>query len=396
MRLTPETLPAIQAALDKADLDGWLIYDFRHTNPVAGAVLGLQSMVSRRVFVLIPRTGAPAAITHAIEQSDWVNWPTNWKKVVYSGWRALEKELASLVKGKRVAMEVSEGDAVPYVDRIPAGVLEMVRAAGATGVQHSGELIAQFVSGWTAEHVESHKRAAEALAAIAAEVQRECGRRAREGQPATEYEAMEWIRSAFESRHLFTDHGPNVSVGANAANPHYEPTAERSARVELGQVLLIDLWAHEDGGMWADQTWMAWLGDDAIPSDVTRAWEAVRDARDAAIARIRRGLASQDGVRGADADDAARAILAERGFESAIWHRTGHSIDIHELHGSGPNLDNLETRDVRRLIEGCGFSIEPGVYFPGRFGIRSEVNAVVWNGELLVTPGGIQTDLHRV
>jgi Xaa-Pro aminopeptidase len=292
-------------------------------------------------------------------------------------------------------MEYSAGDAVPYLDRIPAGVLEMVRTAGAE-VASSGDLITRFVAGWTDELLTSHTRTAEALAAIAGEVLKECGRRARAGDPASEFEAMEWIRAAFAARRLITDHGPNVSAGANAANPHYEPTAESSATVGLGSVLLIDLWAHEDGGMWADQTWMAWTGDDPIPADVTAAWEAVRDARDAAIARIRRGLANVDGVRGADADDAARGVLIERGFEQAIWHRTGHSIDVHELHGSGPNLDNLETRDDRRLIDGSGFSVEPGVYFPGRFGIRSEVNAVVWKGELVVTPSRTQTGMLRV
>lgn len=392
MRLSPAMLAEVQSALADAGLDGWLLYDFRGTNPIAGAMLGLEGMVSRRVFTLIPREGVPTAITHAIEQGPWTDWPRAWKKVVYSGWRALETELTALVAGRRVAMEYSAGNSVPYLDRIPAGVIEMVRAAGADIVT-SGDLVTRFFAGWTDDLVASHRRAGEALAAIAEEVLRECGRRARAGTPASEFEAMGWIRDAFAARHLITDHGPNVSVGANAANPHYEPTAAASAPVELGKVLLIDLWAHEDGEMWADQTWMAWVGDDPVPDDVTKAWEAVRDARDAAIARITTGLAAREDVRGADADDAARAVLDERGFTSAIWHRTGHSIDVHELHGSGPNLDNLESRDERRLIDGSGFSIEPGVYFPGKFGIRSEVNAVVWKGELVVTPSRIQRDL---
>jgi len=395
MRLTPTTLPDVQAVLASVGVDGWLLYDFRGTNPVASAMLGLEGMVSRRVFVLVPRNGVPTAITHAIEQGPWRDWPPSWNKVVYSGWRALEREVAALAKGKRLAMEYSAGDGVPYLDRIPAGVIELVRGS-ASEIVASGELITRFVAGWTADHLASHTRAAEALAAIAGEVMRECGRRARAGNPATEHEAMEWIRAAFAARRLITDHGPNVSAGANAANPHYEPTAESSARVELDSVLLVDLWAHEDGGMWADQTWMAWVGDAPVPAEVTKAWLAVRDARDAAITRIRTGLAARDGVRGADADDAASAVLTERGFADAIWHRTGHSIDVHELHGSGPNLDNLETRDDRRLIDGCGFSIEPGVYFPGHFGVRSEVNGVVWKGELVVTPQRMQVDLLGV
>jgi Xaa-Pro aminopeptidase len=395
MRLTPAQLPEIQAALAAAGVDGWLLYDFRGTNPIASSLLGLEGMVSRRVFALIPRTGVPVALTHAIEQGPWKDWPGEWKKIVYSGWRGFETELTNLVRGKRVAMEYSAGDAIPYVDRIPAGVIELVKSSGAQ-IASSGDLVTRFFAGWSPAGFDSHKRSAEAIAAIAEEVMRECGRRARTATPATEFEAMEWIRTAFTARRLITDHGPNVSVGANAANPHYEPTADASARIGNNNVLLIDLWAYEEGGVWADQTWMAWIGDGEIPADVTRAWTAVRDARDAASALITAKLASSAEVRGADADDAARAVLTERGYADAIWHRTGHSIDPHALHGSGPNIDNLETREERRLIDRCGFSIEPGVYFPGKFGMRTEVNGVVWDGGLVITPGRIQTELLRV
>jgi Xaa-Pro aminopeptidase len=395
MKLTPQILPDVQRALAAANVDAWLLYDFRGTNPIASSLLGLHGLVSRRVFALIPRTGTPVALTHAIEQGPWSDWPREWGKVVYSGWRAFEKELTTLVRGKRVAMEYSPGDAIPYLDRIPAGVIELVRNSGATVVT-SGDLVTRFFAGWSAEGFASHKQSAEALSAIAQEVMRECGRRARTDKPATEYEAMEWIRSAFGARKLITDHGPNVSVGANAANPHYEPTADASALITKDNVLLIDLWAYEEGGVWADQTWMAWIGDGDVPDDVQGAWEAVRDARDAAGALITRELAAGRDVSGADADDAARTILVSRGYESAIWHRTGHSIDPHALHGSGPNIDNLETREERRLIRGCGFSIEPGVYFPGRFGMRTEVNGVVWDEGLVITPEKIQQELLRV
>jgi Xaa-Pro dipeptidase len=391
-------LPDVQRMLADAGLDGWLLYDFRGTNPIASSLLGLHGLVSRRVFAFIPAHGAPVALTHAIEQGPWSDWPPSWGKVVYSGWRAFEAELATIVRGKRVAMEYSGGDAIPYLDRVPAGVIELVRASGATAIVPSGDLVTRFFAGWSEGGLAAHRRTAEALASIVKEVMQECGRRARSANPATEYEAMEWIRQAFAARRIVTDHGPNVSVGANAANPHYEPTAETSSVIATDSVLLIDLWAYEEAGpgIWADQTWMAWIGDGAVPADVERAWLAVRDARDAAIAHIGGALAAGSSVSGADADDAARGVLVERGFSDAILHRTGHSIDPYALHGSGPNLDNLETREERRLIEGCGFSIEPGVYLPGRFGVRSEVNGVVWNGALLVTPVEYQRDLLRV
>lgn len=398
VRLTPAVLPEVQRMLTDAGLDGWLLYDFRGTNPIATSLLGLHGLVSRRVFAYIPARGTPVALTHAIEQGPWSDWPPSWGKVVYSGWRAFEAELATLVTGKRVAMEYSAGDAIPYLDRIPAGVIELVRAAGVTDIVASGDLVTRFFAGWSAEGLAAHQRTAAALASIVQEVMRECGRRARTDNPASEFEAMEWIRQAFAARRIVTDHGPNVSVGANAANPHYEPTAEQSSRITVDNVLLIDLWAYEEAGpgIWADQTWMAWVGDGAVPADVERAWLAVRDARDAAIAHVSGALAARRPVSGADADDAARGVLVARGFADVILHRTGHSIDPHALHGSGPNLDNLETREERRLIEGCGFSIEPGVYLPGKFGVRSEVNGVVWNGALVVTPAEYQRELLRV
>jgi Xaa-Pro aminopeptidase len=395
MRLTPETLPAIQQALTAAGVDGWLLYDFRATNPVAGQMLGLEGMVSRRVFCLVPRTGAPVAITHAIEQGPWTDWPSAWGKVVYSGWEPLTAELGALVAGRTVAMEYSPEDAVPYVDRIPAGVIEMVRAAGATVVT-SGNLVSQFFAAWTADDVRTHLATAEALASIADEVLTECGRRARAGTPVREFEAMQWVQDAFRARKLITDHGPNVSIGANAANPHYEPTAAHSDLVVTGQVLLLDLWAHPADGMWADQTWMAWVGDDPIPARVQAAWAAVRDARDAAITQLRTAHAAGAPLRGADADDAARHLLIARGYAGQILHRTGHSIDRVSLHGSGPNLDNLESRDVRDLVPGCGFSVEPGVYFAGEFGIRSEVNGVIQADAVVITPGVIQQEMLRV
>ena len=202
---------------------------------------------------------------------------------------------------------------------------------------------------------------------------------------------MEWIRKAFDARRLITDHGPNVSVGANGANPHYEPTADKSATIKRGDILLVDLWAREKGGVFADQTWMGSLGP---PSDRDKSiWLAVRDARDAAIALLRERLASGAPVRGGEADDAARAVITARGFGPYFTHRTGHSIDSSGLHGSGAHLDNLETREERALIPGVGFSIEPGIYLAGDVGMRSEVNGFVGADGVLITPSDYQKDL---
>src|SRR5687768_1998380 len=388
--LTRELLPALQSALADEKLDGWLLYDFHGLNPVALGMLELRGMTTRRIFVYIPRSGAPVAITHAIEQGPWADWPPDWKKEVYSGWRALESALSKLVKGKRIAMEYSPGDAVPYVDRVPAGVIDMVRAAGAT-VESSANLISMFYAVWTDEQRASHERAARAVATIGREAMKLAGSRAESATPLTEFALNQWILERFESGGLSTDHGPIVAIGPNAANPHYEPTRDASATIKRGDVLLIDLWAKEKDGVFADQTWMGSLGP--LSERDNSIWLAVRDARDAAIALLSERITARKPVRGGEVDDAAREVIVKRGYGELFIHRTGHSIDSRDLHGSGPHIDNLETREERELIPGVGFSIEPGVYLAGEVGMRSEVNGFIGSDGLLITPADYQREM---
>jgi Xaa-Pro dipeptidase len=388
--LQAESLAPLQSALDREGLDGWLLYDFHGLNPVAVGMLELPGMTTRRFFVWIPRSGSPVAITHAIEQGPWAEWPAQWTREKYSSWRALESLLARVVGGKRVAMEYSPGDAVPYLDRIPAGVLEMVRNAGATVVS-SGALVSAFYAVWTGAQRASHERAARAVSIIGQEAIRLAASRASSATPLTEFALQSWIKERFEAGGLETDHGPIVAIGPNAANPHYEPTVDNSATINRGDILLIDLWAREKGGVFADQTWMGSLGQ---PSDRDKSiWLAVRDARDAAISLLRTRVSAGKPVRGGEVDDAARAVITDRGYGEYFIHRTGHSIDPRDLHGSGPHIDNLETREERELTVGVGFSIEPGIYLPGDVGMRSEVNGFIGSDGLLITPADYQKDL---
>jgi len=391
--LTPDTLSAFQSALADAGVDGWLLFDFRGVNPVAKELLRIEGMATRRQLAWIPVQGAPVAFMHAIEQGPWSHWPAVWQRELYTSWKSLESLLARYVARKRVAMEYSPGDAVPYLDRIPAGVVEMVRAAGAEVVS-SGELVSRFYAVWSDHDIESHLRAAEQIATIAREALAFAGRRAHAGHAITEHELMRWILDQFRAHDLSTDHGPNVSAGENAANPHYEPSPSHPRPIRVGEILLIDLWAREEGGVYADQTWIASVGEPS--AEARQIWSAVRDARDRAIALVRDASERGTTLRGAEVDDAARSVIVERGYGSYFTHRTGHSIDARDLHGSGPHLDNLETREERLLIPGVGFSIEPGVYMPGKIGMRSEVNVFLRPGEAVVTPKVYQVDLIEV
>ena len=392
--LNANSLPALQSALRAAGLDGWLLYDFRGLNPVAGALLGIRGMVTRRIFAWIPASGTPVAITHAIEQGPWVDWPSAWGKHVYSAWPDMESLLATLVRGKKIAMEYSPGDAVPVVDRIPAGVLELVRASGAEVVT-SGELVTQFFAVWSADEIASHRRNAEVLRALAMAAFERIGAAVGAGTSIHEHEVMEWLLEQFKAKGVWTDHGPIVAATENAANPHYEPSAAHPRAFRKGDVALIDLFATNEGqpggSMWADQTWMAVIG--APSARQLEVWTAIRDARDAAIALLSERLGNDTPVRGREADAASRAVIEARGFGKFFTHRTGHSIDARGLHGIGPNIDDLETRDDRLLIPGVGFSIEPGIYIAGEIGMRTEVNAYVTESGLVVTPSEIQREL---
>jgi Xaa-Pro aminopeptidase len=387
-----ETLARVQKELTDAGLEGWLLWNFKGANPIASGLLGLPAM-SRRWFVLLPARGEPVALTHRIEQQPWEGWIG--EKRVYLAWQELERQLGEMLAGySRVAMEYSPSDAVPYVDRTPAGVLELVRAAGVEVVP-SEDLVTAFYARWSERGRESHLRAAAALKETALGAFDRIGELLRAGRTPTEWEIKGWVRDELQRRGLMVDADAIVGVNANAANPHYAPTAERSAPIRRGDVVLIDLWGKEDeAAVYADQTWMAYVGAD-VPERVRTIWEAVRDARDAALARVRAAWSAGEPIAGWQLDDAARGVLRERGWAEHFIHRTGHSNDV-EIHGSGPNLDNLETRDTRRLIPGVGFSVEPGVYLTGHLGFRTEIDVYMGpNGPEVTTPEP-QREIYRI
>jgi Xaa-Pro dipeptidase len=389
---TTEMLDRIQQRLRESDLDGWLLYDFRGNNPIAAGVLGLPPL-SRRLFVLVPAEGPPVALTHRIEQQPWRGWIGQNR--VYLSWNSFESGLREMLGGsRRVAVEHSEGDAVPYVDRVPGGVLEIIRSAGVEIVS-SGDLVSAFYSRWGDEGAASHRRAARVLRNTVHAAFDRIGARLRSGDTPTEWEIRGWIVDELLSRGLTMGADAIVAVDGNAANPHYVPAADGHSMIAPGCLLLIDLWGKEnEGAIYADQTWMAYIGS-AIPARIETLWSCVHDAREAALTSISTRHDGGEPLAGFEVDDVARSVFRQRGLEEVFIHRTGHSID-RELHGSGPNIDNLETRDTRLLIPGIGFSIEPGLYIPGEVGIRSEVDVFMAPSGPEVTTPDRQHSIHRI
>jgi Xaa-Pro aminopeptidase len=373
--------------LDDLDADGWLIFDFHGINPVAGRMLNLGGLASRRIFVWLPRDGEFVTVAHKIELQPVEHFPG--RVIPYARYQELHEALRAIVNGKTVAMEISPDDAVPYLDRIPYGVVGLLTRLGATVIP-SAPLVSQFAASWSGQELENHKYAAEVLARVAREALERAVRSAGTGLRETALQAE--VIAAMKDGGLVLSSPPIVGFGANAANPHYEPEQGADAELGEGDVVLLDLWGGRSREtVFADQTWMGFAGR-LPPPHVTTVWETVRDARDAAIQRMRDAVDAGQRVFGFELDQAARRVITNAGYGEFFVHRTGHSID-RDLHGSGPHLDDFETHDDRELLPGVGFSVEPGVYLPGRFGVRSEVNVYYGGGGPLVTPADPQRDL---
>ena len=381
-------LEAIQEALAAEGIDGWLFFDHHRRDPLAYRVLGLPAdrTATRRWYYLIPANGEPGGLVHSIESAALDGLPGAITK--YSSWTTQIEGLGRLLAGqRRVAMQYSPGCAIPYVSMVDAGTLELVRGTGVEVVS-SADLVQQFEARWTMANLESHIESGIKVDRIRREAFELVAARLRVGETITEFGVKSFIRDRFAAAGLVTDHGPIVGVNENSSNPHYEPQAEASREIRRGDWLLIDMWAKADApkGVYYDITWTGFCGTEP-PAEIANVFGIVTEARDRAVRFVQEGLRAGRVLRGFEVDDAARGVIRERGFGEYFFHRTGHSIGA-EVHGSGANMDNLETHDERRIIPWTCFSVEPGIYLP-RFGVRSEVNVFVGEDGARVT-GEIQ------
>jgi Xaa-Pro aminopeptidase len=387
-------LDAIQAALRQAQLDGWLFYDHHHRDPIAYRILGLSDNlhITRRWYYFVPAVGEPRKLVHRVESLRLD--PLPGRAQVYSSWQELEAALRQMLTGaERIAMQYSPRNAIMYVSMVDAGTIEVLRELGKTIVS-SADLVSRFEAVLTPDQEKSHYEAQAKIDAILDAGFQEIGRRVRSGAGTNEYAMVEWLQRAMADAGLVWEHGPNVSVNANSANSHYEPTAESHAPIRSGDFLLIDIWArpNRDATVFYDITWTGVVDREPTAQEQS-VFDTVRSARDAAIAKVKRAFAAGKPIAGWEADDAARAVIRDAGYAEFFTHRTGHNIGP-DLHGNGAHLDNLETHDERLLLPHTCFSVEPGIYLKD-FGIRSEVNMITGDHEARVS-GRLQTELVRV
>jgi len=380
-------LSAIQKALQEADIDGWLFYDFHNRDAIAARVLNMDTsrFASRRWFYFIPEKGEPKKLVHRIEPWRCDHLPG--EKYVYLSWEeqhALLKQI--LGKASKVAMQYSPNNAIPYVSLVDAGTVELIRSFGVTIVS-SADLVGQFEAHLSMEDWKSHQEAGAVMQMVKDETFKEIGRRIKQGQNPTEVEIQAFMHKLMRENEMFWEDGPIVAINEHAADPHFEPTEENSFRMKEGDLVLLDLWAKKNrpGSIYYDITWMGYIGT-TVPQQVEEIFQIARAARQAGLDLVRERFAGDITVYGWQVDDATRQVIVDAGYGEYFTHRTGHNIG-EEVHGNGVNIDNLETKDERKILRGTCFSIEPGIYLAHeKLGFRTEIDVFVTDeGQVEVT-----------
>jgi len=384
----------IQQSLRKGGLDGWLFFDHHRRDPLAYRILGLPHDVeaTRRWYYFVPAKGEPRKLVHRIESGALDS--LRGEKESYSSWTDQERKLRGLLAGSsRIAMQYSPRCAIPYVSLVDAGTVELIRGFGLE-IASSADLIQEFEARWSEEKLTLHLEAGKLVDRVRSEAFDFLRSRIQSMEQVTEYEVQQFILSRFSQSGLMTTHGPIVAVNANASDPHYEPSRDKTSHIQRGDLVLIDLWAKlkDPNAVYYDITWTGFCGETA-PEQIQKVFEVVRNARKRASSFVIRKASNLESFAGYEVDDVARDYIEAQGFGELFFHRTGHSIGT-DVHGTGANMDNFESHDDRRVIPCTCFSIEPGIYLPD-LGIRSEVNVYVGDGFAQVT-GEEQEDLVRI
>ena len=365
----PNVYRAAQDFLSAEGIPGWLVYDYRSSNPLFRQVISPSGHVTRPCYFYLPASGEPGLLAHHVDAGKFAG--SGVKLTVYRNRETMLQSLRGLLKGAdRVAMEYSPQNQLPRVSRVDAGTIELVRSLGVEVVS-SADLMQAATHRWTPEQLDDHRNTAEKLGRIVNEAFAFVGQRLLQG--VSEHEAAEFIRRRFSEENITSPDGPIVAVNANASDPHYEPSEDNTSLVRTGDWLLIDLWAKgtAPGSVYADITWCAYAGE-APPPRHQEIFDIVTGARDAAVRFLEDCHRNGTQAQGWQADRVARDFISAKGYGDYFTHRLGHSIGF-EVHSEAVNLDGFETHDTRHVIPGVCFSVEPGIYLP-EFGVRSEID----------------------
>jgi len=381
----------IQSALKEASVDGWLFYNFHGIDPFSSKILlfNEKALSTRRWFYFLPASGEPIRIVHRIEK-DMLNGLPG-EKWLYHSWKELHKHLWMILKDRsKIAMQYSPMNAIPYVSVVDGGTIYLVRSFGVEVVT-SADLIQRFESVLTAEQLESHIYAVNTLRKIVDDTFSRISESLRSGGTITEFSIQQFMLQLMKERSLVASHGlPIVAVNAHAADPHFEVEEQGSTEIRENDLVLLDLWGKKDepSAVFGDITWMGYCGRE-VPDRYEKVFQVIREARDRAVGLIRTALKEKRALRGWEVDREARGFIEKAGYGQYFIHRTGHSIG-EMVHGPGVNIDSLETKDERCLIDNICFSIEPGIYLEGDFGVRTEIDVFIRDSEAAIYGEPIQ------
>jgi Xaa-Pro dipeptidase len=391
-----QKLQDVQHSLGKQGVDGWLFYDFRRCNELACEFLQIseEKLLTRRFFYWIPQKGKPIKIVHSIEDKVLDHLPGDLLR--YHTWQEIESHITSVLQHcKKIAMEYSPRNAIPYVSKVDAGTMDVVRGCGVEVVT-SADLLQQYTNVWDSYKLETHLAAAEVLCRTVEKAWLLIAEALRAERALTEYDVQQFILREFEANDCMTGDAPICAVNAHSADPHYCPSKINAAQIRSGDFILIDLWCKQKKprAVYADITRVGVAAAEATPRQ-REIFGIVKQARDAATALLKSRFEHSLPITGCEVDECCRAVIKKAGYGSYFVHRTGHSIDEND-HGNGANIDSLETRDCRHLLPGTCFSIEPGIYLPNEFGVRLEYDVFIHpNGQVLVS-GGIQDEITKI
>lgn len=384
-------LQAIQKALQEARYDGWLFYDFHNRDSIGARVLQMDTrrFASRRWFYFIPAQGEPSKLVHKIEPWRCDHLPG--KKYVYLPWEQQHEMLRTILEGsKKVAMQYSPNNAIPYVSIVDAGTFNLIQSFGVEIVS-SADLVSMFESHLSMEDFASHVEAGKVLQYVKDQAFLEIAKRINAGNNPTEYEIYEYMVDLMKKGGLKFEDGPIVAVNEHAADPHFEPTKENTFKMKEGDLVLIDLWAkmNRPGAIYYDITWMGYIGTE-VPEKIESIFQIGRKARDAAFNFVKQRFETNTPVHGWEVDDVCRQVIIDAGLGEYFTHRTGHNIG-EEVHGNGVHIDNLETKDERVIIKGTCFSVEPGIYIAHeKIGFRTEIDVFVTDEGNVEVSGPVQ------
>jgi Xaa-Pro dipeptidase len=387
-------LLAIQAALRAAKLDGWLFYDFHNRDQIAARILKMDTkrFASRRWFYYIPAQGSPHKLVHKIEPWRCDHLPG--EKSVYLPWPEQHAMLkAMLGSAKRIAMQYSPNNAVPYVSIVDGGTVELLRSFGVEVVS-SADLVGQFEAHLSMADWQSHQEAGLVMQMVKDKAFVEIGRRIKAGENPREIEIQRFMQGIMKEHNMFAEDGPIVAVNEHAADPHFEPTEENSIAMKKGDLVLFDLWAkkNQPSSIYYDITWMGYIGE-TVSEQHESIFQIIRRGRDAALKCVEDYFQRQEELFGWQVDDVCRKVIVDAGYGDYFTHRTGHNIG-EQVHGNGVHIDNLETKDERRILPGTCFSVEPGIYLlHEKRGYRTEIDVFVTDEGRIEVTGAIQENI---